>query len=205
MNTIKVYGIQRSGNNWLMHLLAANFKVNLLGNNKGGWTHGNMDVVKHWGSEPDVVCLLVRHPLMWLPSIWRWRGKKKGRAFAEYVQKAGELDLWNKKYHSWLFQMSSFKHARTAILRYEDLLANPQRQLRNLGLNCGLTFKREDQSICSPAKRMGTKMNVTEKRFNAEHYKSKGYLKYYTPQLLKWVKNRIDGDTLDRLGYRRDS
>lgn len=201
MKTVKTYGMHRSGNNWFMWLLAANFQIDLLGNDKGGWTHGQMNVVEIYGKEPDAVFLLVRHPLSWLPSIWRYRGKPD-MEFDEYIRRSDEIDKWNTTMHNWLFQLANFKTSCVQVVRYENLVANTFTTLEEIGDRAGLERKHDRFKVAYGV--MDKHMRQTTERFDATHYTEKKYMIGYSPELLAHIKSRVDGDTLFRLGYREE-
>jgi len=181
-----------------MWLLAANFKVNVLGNKKGGWTHGPMEVVQHIGHEPDLVLLIVKHPLTWLPSIYRYRGKG---AFPEYVASSKEIELWNERYRGWLDASERLCKAHFAIIRYEEALEQKERLLEAL-CGCG-GLLRKGGPWRFPQKHMGKHMSETNKPFRAEYYLGGKYMNTYPRRTLREVRKRVDQEILERLGYGR--
>jgi len=81
----------------------------------------HMKVKEVWGSEPDLLLVIVKHPLSWLPSIYRYRGKG---TFKNYVSNSNEIELWNNRYKNWLKTLKEYTCVK-GILKYEDLLVNP--------------------------------------------------------------------------------
>jgi hypothetical protein len=197
MSEAKVYGIQRSGNNLLMWLLAANFKVRILGN-KFGWTHGPMKIVKTLGHAPAVVLLAVKHPLCWLPSIHRHRGKG---AFGAYVEKSKEIEKWNERYTGWLNSAAKLNGTHFQICRYEDWLSNTVGHLEELWGAAGL--ERKDGPWKMAKSKMNKHMGFTGNRFDADYYLSRRYMSTYPRRIVRMVAKRVDQDLLERLGYRR--
>jgi hypothetical protein len=196
--TAKVYGLQRSGNNWLMWTLAANYKCEVLGKS-AGWTHGQMNVVQIYGKEPDAIFIIVRHPLAWLPSMWRY-ACKDGIEFEEYVRKDNAIDRWNDSYSSWLVQASSFKTAKVFIARYEDLLLDTESKLDIMCARAGIDRKKE--FFAHAVGKMGLHMNQTDGQFDPTYYTQRRFMNAYSPELVAHVRSRVDGDLAHRLGYR---
>lgn len=199
MKTAKVYGIQRSGNNWLMWLLAANYFCEVLGSKATGWTHGQMNVKEMYGKEPDAVFLIVRHPLAWLPSIWRYSGRDC--EFAEFVKREDQIEKWNAAYTRWLNQASSFAAARFFFVRYEELLGNTETMLDSMCRRVAMVRKYPN-SFKHAVGKMGKHMNETRREFDPTYYTRKRYINAYSPALIANVMSRVDGDVLRRLGYR---
>lgn len=193
---IKVYGIQRSGNNWLMYLLAANFKVAVLGNKTGG-THEGMNIVKALGREPAGVMLAVKHPLCWLPSIWKYRGKDQ--TFVQYVQGSDEVEKWNNKYRSWLDGLRKLNTAKKVIMRYEEWVVDPVNRMEEAGRVMGL--EKKDRPWIVPQEAMGMHMSPTTHPFHPDYYTQKRFMRYYSRGLAKEVMDRVDSGVLLRLGY----
>jgi hypothetical protein len=195
MSEAKVYGIQRSGNNWLMWLLAANFRVNILGN-KAGWTHGPVEFSKIRGI--DHVFLVVKHPLCWLPSIYRFRGKG---AFGAYVEKSDEIEKWNTRYTDWLNAAAKLNGTHFQVCRYEDWLADPVGHLEDLWGAAGL--ERKDGPWKMAKSKMNKHMGFTGNPFDADYYLSRRFMNTYPKRIVRMVAKRVDQDLLERLGYRR--
>lgn len=197
MANVKVYGIQRSGNNWLMYLLAANFRVEVLGNKKAGGTHDEMNVVGKLGKEPTAVMLAVKHPLCWLPSIWKYRGKDE--PFTSYVQHSDEIERWNEKYRGWLDGLRKLNTAGKVIMRYEEWVADPTGKLEEAGR--ALKLERKDQPWQVPQGAMGMHMSPTSSPFHPDFYTQRKFMRYYSRRLIQEVTERLDGSVLLRLGY----
>jgi len=136
---IKIYGIERSGTNFLEVLLKKNANVQVF-TNTFGWKHGKIVPTEQWLSNPHTkkginigkakqvkelyfVCL-IKNPYTWQQSIERWKKDKDYDFRAEY-KRYNELYL-----HYWNCVQNPPKgYKKGVICRYEDLLTKPKRKI----------------------------------------------------------------------------
>lgn len=152
---VQVFGLQRSGTNYLHWVLSKNFPVKTT--KDGGWKHGfpwERRIGLH-GAEPldtsiaqrlidkNIQPVVVRKDLEhWLPSI--------DREPKDYHKGAGAVEgdrakAWERYYREWA------EHA--PIVRYEDFLADFDAALRSLGDLIGVSPVRADQPTRVPNSR----------------------------------------------------
>jgi len=190
MPKVKVYGIQRSGNNWLMWLLAANYRIELLGNHYG-WTHGAMEPKE----VPDATIVISKHPLEWLPSMWRYAAKRE--SFENFVRRGSVIEGWNGLYRNYLDNAPAYL---AQFVRYDDLLTDPGSTLAPIMR----AFERKPGDFrTSEGRKMDKHMRPTEKPFSKEHYLTGAYLQHYSHEFMAEVEERFDWRVAGALGYER--
>ena len=192
--TIKVYGLPRSGNNWLIHMLQANWHIDFLGSKRGGWTHGRVQVKRIWGSEPDAVLTITKHPYSWLVSDWRYEGKCR---FPVYVTDKNPIARYNEMNWHWLDYW--WDDAKTKHVRFEDLLASPESTLAEF--MDGVADRRERGGFQAAKKKMNKHGSESTQSFDRSYYIKRKYMTLYSEQLLATVNSWVDTDLLRRLGY----
>jgi len=195
MNKAKVYGIQRSGNNWLQWLLAANYRVKIMGANFG-WTHGPYSTDAELAGTLNLV--ISKHPVEWLPSMHRFHKVHRGLTLAKFIRTADAIEKWNSLYAGHVANAEAFG---ARFIRYDDLLADPEGVLE---ATVAGDLARKDQPFRSAdGQHMNTRMLPTSRKFDKNHYLKKVYLNHYTPELLEEVQARVDWKVASALGYER--
>lgn len=177
MKTVKVHGIQRSGNNYLLRLLIDNYYVQWIGN-EVAHTHKPINPKM----QVDYLFIIVKHPVAWLPSICRYKKKEKDMT---------EIIDWNFRYSGWLKAAERFN---SFIIRYEDLLKNPEKELDKAGMP-------KIGNFINPQNKMGKQMDVTDKSFDPDYYLKQRYLHEYGVGEIRQVWDAVDHQLLKRLGY----
>lgn len=145
---IKVIGLQRTGTNWVQHLLAANFteEVEFHGE-KPCWKHAlplEVSSAEFDSLRRFRIILVAKRPEAWFYSICRvkraaWKAQMARRRPGLF--KAGEIDplpaakLYEQFYSAWLARL---KGLRGVFVRYEDLLRSPDGSLARIGAQLGL-------------------------------------------------------------------
>ena len=178
MKRMKVHGMRRSGNNWLLRLLLDNYYVDWIGN---GDSHTHDPIAT--GMEVDYLFIIVKHPLAWLPSICRYKKQR----FPQYA----EILDWNFTYRRWL---DEGERHNAHIIRYEQLLAGPEKLLDSFGMpKIGNWIQHE--------RKMNRRGGVSKYPFNKDYYLKKGYMVWYSGNVARTVMDTVDKDVLERLGY----
>lgn len=190
-NIVKVFGIQRSGTNFLSILLQENYQVRVLVTT-GGPKHDHYQVPLHMGMElKSVVC--TKNPYAWLASIHKYctehnlqdtplpmkefvcnrfviRRTLVGAHIDEFfryttTRAANPVQYWNNYNFHWLRQADSIG-VPYVILQYEKLLSDTKSYMEALA-NL-LELERIDGEFYIPQKRLKgwgdapTKNNATE-------------------------------------------
>lgn len=126
MLKIKQYGIERSGTNYLRQLLEDNVIDVIVYVNKLGWKHGavkckDSNITKKDNIHPIII---IKNPYSWYQSIKNYR-KKKPFDFKR------EFKRYNKLYSLYkdLYENGHDVYTEAYILKYEDLLKNPKKEL----------------------------------------------------------------------------
>ena len=234
MQELKEYGCQRSGTNFLRVILQENYEVRLL-TNIGGWKHGFYELPSRLHREVDCV-ICVKDPYAWLISQYNFRHPRKETSFATYlrtpltvgrpprgqVSSSSPVKLWVTMYKHWL--SFDLLHRRKFLLRYEQVLADPEGSIREVVSALGL--RRHHPLRYRIARRLGLAgsspefflptvhlMGVPNKyrdkdikrgaKFDPERYKKRSYLDAFTPELLDMINAELDQGLLDQLGYKR--
>ena len=196
MSKVKVYGIQRSGNNWLMWMLEANYRVKVMGSNYG-WTHGAYSDDKEVEDALNIV--ISKHPIEWLPSMQRFHKKHHGLTLGQFIRDSDSIEQWNSLY---LGHISNAEKYKARFVRYDDLLRDPETVLDNL---IDGAFQRKDRPFRSAENQhMSTRMKPTSREFDKNQYLEKHYLKKYTKEELEEVTSRIDWGVAGSLGYEKE-
>lgn len=196
MNKAKVYGIQRSGNNWLQWMLAANYRVKIMGS-QFGWTHGPYSTDK--GLDDCLNFVISKHPVEWLPSIQRFHKVHHGLTIGQFIRNADVIERWNSLYAGHLGNAEKFG---ARFVRYDDLLKDPEGVLDKL---VDGALPRKDQPFRSAeGNKMTTRMNLSGKPFNKRQYTEKAYLKRFAPAELEEVISRVDWGVANKLGYTKE-
>jgi len=131
---IKIFGLQRTGTNYLQELCKKNFPDKITIVHDFGWKHGPIAYTPlHWVEESarkkaedkEIDCLvIIKNPYTWIESIKKWWPKEYGYELSieEYIE------VYNVRYSSYLYYLRHEKpvifYRRVQLIRYEDLLTN---------------------------------------------------------------------------------
>lgn len=121
MNHLKIFGIERSGTNYLQALLKLNTDVKVF-SNCYGWKHGwikkdESDCSKKYRGLPELdFIIIIKNPYSWYFSIERWA---KNFDFDTFFNKYDQLYR-----HYWKFNGNHF-WKKKYIVKYEDLIKEP--------------------------------------------------------------------------------
>lgn len=222
---IKIYGLQRSGTNWLTFLLNENFRdVNVLVN-EGGWKHGHY--YAPWILKKEVhVVSIIKNPYSWLVSVYNYWGPKReknigpdlqGVEFSDFIRNRyiGEkqkglpflmraknpVQHWNNMNIHWL--SLSLKQKKSCFVTYETLIESLAPSLEMLCQNLGLKKLHENQWINQEKTFVPSSKawKVGEKNFDIDYYRNQAWMSMYTPELIEFVNNEIDLDLMAQFGY----
>ena len=222
---VKIHGLQRTGTNYLTHLINENFTNAQVLVNLGGWKHGHYHAPWFLGKEVHVL-VLAKHPYSWLVSMYNYWGLKRelrigmdlrGVSFDNFVRNRAIFEMqrdipylfrasnpvqhWNNMYFHWMTIRMNAK--KVCYVKYEELLNDPENTALRVGNELGLTRKAEpfmdSSNTFTPA---GEAMKPSETKFEAkDYYLRSEYLKFYTPELLDFVNQELDLEVLDHYNY----
>ncbi len=193
ISTVKVMGLQRTGTNLMVMMVQKNFINVKITDRRSGWKHGRYCAKRRIGIDPKLI-VMVKHPLSWLASAYRWRGKKKFSRFNEYLAQTHEIEIWNAAYKHWL--EVNIRHK--IFVLYDDLIKDFQHGMDVIGLNLDLRMKAKNY-LFIPNGRMGTDGSEQSKQFNPSYYLNQEYLKMYNGLGIGQVADRLDWDVVDKL------
>jgi len=137
LRAVKVYGLLRTGTNYVSALLGENLDIVILGPEKGGWKHGPIEITD------DVTnVVVVKSPYTWIESFYNWEVIRKRTEAASLLEFAtapvshrqladvwgarDPVDAWNKATASWIQAQSTHD---VLVTRYEDVIADVAREI----------------------------------------------------------------------------
>lgn len=221
---IKIHGLQRSGTNYIAHMLNENFIDVRCLINLAGWKHG-FYCIPWQGKEVDVV-VIAKSPYSWLASVYNyWKPPKKLNigpnlndvSFDEFCHSKALFELqagipflyrasnpiqyWNNlNYHWCTIRLNDHK---LIVVNYESLLYDPKGTLSEISNSLNLKPKNDDfieinhDFVPAGEKIMPSKESWPHRNF----YENKDYLKMYTPELLEFVNSELDEQLMQTLHY----
>ena len=224
---IKIYGLQRTGTNFITDLINRNFQNTKVLVNIGGWKHGTYAAPMILGQEVDIL-VVSKNPLAWLRSMYEYWGPNRERnigpdlrnvAFEQFVKSpvvfekqkdipylfraANPVQYWNNMYFHYLSIFTEQK--RCIAISYESVLSDFYKSMLKLSdffdlepVSEDLEFTQEQKEFIPSSETPKTKDQPFSK---LEYYKQRGYMKYYSQDLLEFVVNQLDREVLSKLGY----
>ncbi len=196
---IKVFGLQRSGNNWLSLMLKRNYgNVRLMGNDEAGWKHGMYRVPQVLGRECHVI-ILSKEPYAWLPSIFKYRaGRHEASAnFTQFLNGSSSVELYNLMYEHWL--SAHLEEKKMVIVAYEVLLANPFLTCSGIAKHFGL--EKKIKHFSTPNKHMKKNNTESKREFDSNFYLHRNYMSRFNAEQLNIINPRINWPLVKRLGH----
>ena len=225
MVNIKIFGLQRTGTNWLRALLQRNYKVDVMVN-QGGWKHGQ---ISWFAQEWNYIIVLTKHPAAWLVSLWghmnrEYRGQDyfTAQSLAEFirhpfiipgvtppkphkwrVRASNPIQHYNNTYYHWLSITPGPPYV--SLIKYEELLAHPEEELDCLAHLMGL------QRIGNEWDPVSKTVNPSDDRCIAlsnqdfartSYYLQERYWQEFNEEQVRWIESQLDHDLMVRLGYR---
>jgi len=221
---IKIHGLQRSGTNYLSHLINENFQNTQVLVNLGGWKHGPYMLPWAIGREAHVVGI-VKNPYAWLVSVFKYWGPDKklrigpdltGISFDEFVRNRCYLERqrdipylfraenpvqhWNDMNFHWSSVRMNQK--KLVMIAYEILLERPKDVITDLSKGLGIKMKEHFVGSNETFTPSGEKLQPSGEKFKSkDYYLQAGWKKYYTPDLVQFVNEELDTDLMVSFGY----
>ncbi len=219
---MKIHGLQRSGTNYLTHLINKNFKNVEVLVNRGGWKHGPYSLKNILGEEELDVIIIVKNPYAWLVSVYEyWKSNNigpnlKNVSFPQFLQMkavfefqsevpylfraSNPIQYWNNMYYHW--GSIRLKTKQAYVITYESIIEDPKKALTNLAESYGLELISSYDLITKELLPSGESLKTSDKEWTKrDYYLNKGYLRYYTPDLLKFVNDNIDVELMNLFRY----
>ena len=216
--SVKIFGLPRVGTNYTRYLLESNFVVNVLVD-RGGWKHGYISPALH----PKRRCIMLcKDPYAWLCSVFRYYSDPHfevvtldNSSFDAFIRSeftlahlgmvlafANPIQCWNQMNRHWLH--IPITERSLFLVRYENLLAHPEKEITKLATR--LKLARKSEAFDTPrnslvATRDEEEMVQKDTKFDKAYYTEKQYMSEYTSKQLDFVKVRLDPDIVKRLRY----
>jgi len=222
---IKIHGLQRSGTNYISHLMNENFHGVKALVNVGGWKHGHYMAPWLVGHEVHILGI-VKNPYSWLVSMFKYWGPDKklrigpdlaGVTFDEFVRNRifierqrdipylfrarNPVDHWNNMNFHWTTIRMNQK--KLCMISYEAILSNTEKYIEKIGNNMGLKQKTVFSGSDKTFTPSGEELKQSENDFTKKNYYlgEAGYLDHYTPELIEFVNQELDIDLMVQFGY----
>jgi DNA-binding transcriptional regulator of glucitol operon len=194
---VKIFGAMRSGNNLMKFLLQTNFRAEIITSSAGGWTHGLYRVPEIYGKEVNVV-VMSKHPLAWLPSMFRFQ--RQTMTFHQFATRSGAVGRWNTLYRDWT--EVRLEECGMSFVRYEDLIVDPEAVMKRVASEIGA--ERNSKPFHMPKGKMTTTGKVSDERFDPTYYTERRWMDHYSRDTLSAVIGRFDWEVATRLGYEQE-
>jgi hypothetical protein len=222
---VKIHGLQRSGTNYLAHLIANNFEDTKLLVNVAGWKHG--PYVAPWILNKEIhVVVIIKNPYSWLVSMYDYWGPNRklrigpdlaGISFEDFVTQraiferqkdipyliraSNPVQHWNNMNYHW----SSIRMTQKQLcfVTYEALLEDPKVTIHQISSVLNLKEKSEFVGCSQTFKPSGEQLTIEEDEFDKkDYYLKEEYLNRYTPELLEFVNSQLDIELMVSFGYK---
>ena len=159
MRYVKMFGIQRTGTNFIQQILRQNYKNVRALDNQFGWKHGtplSLKKIDIWiAAKPNrkkyypilndiksgnlmYPCFIIKNPYSWHQSIKKWNGSKFNleKSYKRYnLLYTSYRNFYEEDYKS------SGLYRQGIIIRYEDVLKDTQRVISEIAKSFGLEPK----------------------------------------------------------------
>lgn len=213
-----LYGLQRSGTNYVEKILTDRYRVNIANCNEDrtypGCKHfrlyDNKKIVpepnylndikikdyasfeKQLKDIPDYCIVISKDPYSWLLSYEKWALICNwGKVNHHYIEE------YNLFYGKWL-ELSS-QTDKIVFVRYIDLLRDLRNELRRLKKMMGLRMKISGLFATSRYNLVPVSEAFTQEHFN--YYLKEQYLSKYSQERLNEVNSHLDHNVMTGLGY----
>ncbi len=230
MRFIKIYGLQRSGTNYLEWLLRNNASELQVLVDETGWKHGYIPKTTDWTgsdwSSPNM-------PLHEKAGFAERRRQRLGEAMEKLVDCIEKNELLycfiSKNPYSWYVSYARYKHfpispikleliehwcslnhhwyqffnknrERCCFVRYEDFLSNPMETFGSITSHFKLRFSKESFKNCEHTLSMFAGKPESQ-LFDSSYYETKQYLHYFSLQDLDFFAKQLDQELLSMLDY----
>lgn len=205
---VKVFGIQRTGTNYLARLINKNLIIDdtpvLL--EDPGWKHGpiqrnpDIDKEKKFKSNNKAV-ILIKNPYTWYTSIQKWIKPGRGRPYdgfkannVEYVFRKFNV-LYNEHRKFLLGDNDDTVYTDSILIRYEDLLIDPPMELSRISEKFGYVFKHKFTDLTKVAQ-SGKFTDSMRKYYIAQR-------PLYDNKTIELVTSVVDWELMKFYGYEK--
>ena len=198
MKKVKLFGLRRTGTNYLTKLLNLNYEIKMIGG-LAGWKHGKYRVVEMIGYELDCI-VISKNIYSYLTSLERRYG---GCDFYKIEEIADLIERYHLAYGDWLDIPKKLKAKKCCFVKYEDLIENPPLVCERISKELGIKRKTKDfvdiKKIVKPREIIGTK------DFDKNYYLDRKYMSEYDEELRILIKKLLHVNIIEALGYSKDT
>jgi len=205
----KIHGLPRCGTNYVAKLMQQNLRTMVMEPTETGWKHGPCEY------EPYTDYIFVtKNPYSWLLSFKHWEEiheRTETIALSDFLtspvshpqlqtawQAETFVDAWNKASAAWLQYRDK---PNVLFMRYEAVLEDFSAELKNVREAFGYRMRTNEFSNIS--KRVDDwKTKKPRKPLNVQYYQNEEFMAEFSPQDLQTIRDSIDADLADSLGYK---
>lgn len=188
---IKIYGLKRTGTNYIKALIEKNFDATI-DDNKGGWKHGPYIKNELQYKETDVI-VMIKDPVAWLDSLRRYL---KSQWSPDFFMKHYIWE-YNTMYMHWInIKLDSHK---LIVIKYENLAYNTEDTLHMIAERLDLRQTLLPLNIIPGVIKSGGQ--ITDIKFNKDYYINKQYIQHYSPHTIELIYKMLNPELKHRFGY----
>jgi len=228
-----VIGERNSGTSWLEALIQDNAPPDILLRGDGFWKHGlvpSESLPPPWAaSQRTTIILSVKCPLAWAVSMFKnpfhtVATNGRPRSFAEFLVSPWQASHQDSQNTSWVEAYNTVGALRTAklknhlglrnrvphffLLRYEDLLSDPEEQVKKIFGLLGVHTSRSYFLASSRAFRGSGSLGSPQDTFTPArraYYMERQYFAEYDPPSIEAYMGQLDKVTEAEAGYDLES
>ncbi len=215
---ILIYGLQRSGTNYIEKVFTDRYRITYLNDNadtaypgaKHFRLYANKAIIPHpvyfnnitvsnfasfealLDNVPDYYLVISKDPYSWLLSYEKWAEKCKWEKVNHHY-----VEEYNQFYGKWLELAEQTN--KIVFVRYIDLLQNIEQELQRLEKAMKLTKK--ILGMFAPIKYRNLPKSEKFTHEHYEYYANELYLANYSQVGLNEANNHLDHDIMSKLGY----
>ena len=205
---VKVFGERNSATIYIEWLLKKNFKVELLDYKSFGWKHRlaptKSELEMHAHDDVCFICI-VKNPYSWLRSMHRRPYKQeelKNMKFSEFLKfpygdYENPVKMWNKKNKSYLELSENVRNFH--MLKYEDLLVNPEKLLEQIQQKMRLS--KSVFWFTDMEQKLSNKKGVSSNRFHKKYYLKEKWKDQYAAEDIAFINSQLDEELMQNFNY----
>jgi len=205
---VKVYGLLRTGTNYLTKLIDLNFDVFCLQSTEHGWKHGLCQY------ETDIQYVFaVKDPYSWLISFMEWEiihKRYESNSISDFIRRPithpqlktawrndDVVSAWSQSLNAW----QSVAADNTIYIRYEDISASLESELGKI--RDQFCLKQKQKELMNLEKRADDwKTPLPRKTRHDNYYQDAHYLEQFTEDDLQMIREKLDPELVAKFGYK---
>jgi hypothetical protein len=212
--TFIIKGLERSGTGFITNILSKNlFDTTIFDHKKHLFMESTADIPQLLLKDPEdysdkIIILCVKNPYSWFLSYMDYwsrdthtiRTLKKHKYFCEASHASGMIKMWNSFYNFY----STFS-SQVFIIRYEDMLATPNKVISDLSRKFSIPKTKNFYNIKRYINNYsGKQMGENESFSRKEYFLSKKYLENMSFDVINDIEECLDKQLLEALGYSKE-